>query len=58
MQNGTSKYGMGLFFVLVTLMISSLGFQWQIYDSLRELDKKVAVIETKLTDRVGYGVVK
>ena len=45
-----SKVSMSLFLVLVTLMIGNLAFQWGIYENTKNLDKKIAVIETRLSD--------
>ena len=42
------KCPMSLFLFLVALMISNLAFQWGIYSNLKELDKKVAVIEANM----------
>lgn len=48
------KCPMTLFLFLVAMMISNLAFQWGIYTNLKELDKKVAVIETRLSDNSKY----
>ena len=44
------KCPMSLFLFLVALMLSNLAFQWSIYSNLQELDKKIVVIETRLSD--------
>lgn len=47
-DNLNKKVSMTLFIFLVGLMIGSLGFQWQIYDSLKNLQIEVAVVKSQL----------
>ena len=46
--NIEEKVPMKLFLLLVALMIGSLGFQWRIYDSLKNLQTEVAVVKSQL----------
>ena len=45
-----TKVSMSLFLLLVMLMVGNLAFQWGIYVNTKDLDKKIAVIETQLSD--------
>lgn len=47
-ENIKEKVPMKLFLLLVALMIGSLGFQWQIYDSLKNLQTEIAVVKSQL----------
>jgi len=43
----TNKY----FLLLVVLVIGGLGFQWGVYEKINSVEKKVAVIEAKITNK-------
>ena len=47
-ENLNKKVSITLFTLLVMLMIGNLGFQWQIYDSLKNLQTEVAVVKSQL----------
>jgi len=45
-----TKVSMSLFILLVMMMVGNLAFQWGIYVNTKDLDKKIAVIEQRLSD--------
>jgi len=38
------------FVLLVLLVVGGLGFQWGVYEKINSVDKRVAVIETRITN--------
>jgi len=42
----TNRY----FVLLVFLVVGGLGFQWGVYEKINSVDKRVAIIETKITN--------